>query len=169
MAGFIGKKINIFLVVMIMIVLAGMGGISIYYQNSLKQITDKHVDKSGKLDVCQAELQSTTQTLSNTIKNLNNTEKDIRKYDNIYSQITGELDETSDELSKTKLQLETAITYQKIFKQKVDDFQAENIKLKEEVEDLTQEVESQEKEIKKLIKEVNCLYDESDANEEAEC
>jgi uncharacterized protein (DUF3084 family) len=134
MTEYMGKKVNMFLIIMIIVVLIGMGGLSIYFQQTFKSVNTAYNEVSADLEKTSNELAITKNELNAVRSNLNNTESDIRKYDDLYAQKQGELDARSKELADTKASLQR----ETLFKQQ---FQKQAEELAEDKEDLEDQVD----------------------------
>ena len=168
-SGFMGKKVNLFLLLMIILVLLGFGGVSVYYQYTFKNVNQNFDNISTNLGVCEQSLSQTTDTLMTTIRNLNSTEIDIRKYDALYEQKAQELETKKDELTDTQADL-TRVTLQKeVYKRQIDDAYAQIIGLNKSITSLNSQVRSLERDINRLNTRVSCLSNTGDDEELSSC
>lgn len=163
--GFMGKKVNLFLLLMVLLVLLGFGGVSVYYQYTFKNLNQKFDNISTQLGTCEQNLSQTADSLMIAIRNLNSTETDIRKYDVLYEQKAGELEEKTDELSKTKAELNRAVLQKEVYKKQIDQAYAQIIGLNSTVRSLTQQVYSLQDDIDDLNTRVSCLKNTDDSDE----
>ncbi len=168
-SGFMGKKVNLFLLLMIILVLLGFGGISVYYQYTFKNVNQKFDNISTNLGMCEQNLSQTADALMTTIRNLNSTEVDIRKYDVLYEQKAQELETKKDELSDTRADL-TRVTLQKeVYKRQIDDAYAQIIGLNKSITSLNSQIRSLERNINRLNTRISCLRNTVDDDELSSC
>lgn len=168
-SGFMGKKVNLFLLLMIILVLLGFGGISVYYQYTFKNVNQKFDNISTNLGMCEQNLSQTADALMTTIRNLNSTEVDIRKYDVLYEQKAQELETKKDELSDTRADL-TRVTLQKeVYKRQIDDAYAQIIGLNKSITSLNSQIRSLERNINRLNTRISCLSNTIDDDELTSC
>ena len=92
---------------MIIIVLSVVtfAGSTVYFQDTLQELSTDTYSTNINLASCNASLQSKMRELNCTQQILFATETDIRKYDELYEDKSGELSETSTELSTAKKDL----------------------------------------------------------------
>ena len=169
MTGFMGKRVNLFLLLMLMLVLISFGGISVYYQHTFKDLNQKFDNTTSNLGVCQNNLSQTTNAFMTAIKNLNSTETDIRKYDTLYEQKAGELEQKKGELTNTQAEL-TRVTLQKeVYKQQIDAAYAQIIGLNRTITNLNTQINSLNAQVSRLKSDITCLKNTADADEQAQC
>ncbi|MBW2991189.1 hypothetical protein KY348_05810 [Candidatus Woesearchaeota archaeon] len=163
--GFVGKKVNIFLLLMLILILLGFGGVSVYYQYTFKDINQKFNDISTGLGVCEQNLSQTSSALATAMKNLNSTETDIRKYDALYEQKAEELDKKKDELGDTQAEL-TRVTLQKeVYKKQIDQAYVQIIGFNKTINSLKKQIDDLEEDIDDLNIKVSCLKNTDDSEE----
>ena len=168
-SGFMGKKLNIFLLLMIILILLGMLGVSVYSQNTLKIKKSELENTSTLLGSCQQNLSQTSDVLFNTLKSLNSTATDIRKYDALYEQKAGELDAKKTELANIQAEL-TRVTLQKeVYKRQIDEAYIQIIGLNKTITSLNSQIYSLNREVDRLNTRVSCLRNTADSQELSSC
>ncbi|MBN2052116.1 hypothetical protein JW756_01315 [Candidatus Woesearchaeota archaeon] len=169
MTGFMGKKVNLFLLLMLMLVLLGFAGVSVYYQYTFKNLNSQFENVSGVLGYCEQNLNQTTNSFMSALKNLNSTETDIRKYDKIFEDKVRELEQKKSELASTQADL-TRVTMQKeVYKKQIDEAYAQLISLNKTVTSLNTQVNSLNREVDRLNTRVACLRNTDDTEEASDC
>ncbi len=167
-SGFMGKKINLFLLIIIVLILLGFGGVSVYYQYTFKDVNQKYDNISSNLASCKQNLSQTADDLITAVRNLNSTTTDIRKYDVLYEEKAEELESKQTELSNTKAEL-TRVTLQKeVYKKQIDEAYSKIISLNNTIDDLNQEINSLNNEVEDQKDEISCLLNTED-DEEYDC
>ena len=164
-SGFMGKKVNMFLLLMIMLVLIGFGGISVYYQFTFKDVNDNYNNLSTNLEICAQNLSQTADALMTTVRKLNSTETDIRKYDIIYEDQAGELDKKSEQLSDTQAELTRTTLQKEVYKRQIDDAYADLIKLNKSIVSLNKQVISLNNQVDDQKDTISCLKNTDDDDE----
>jgi chromosome segregation ATPase len=164
-SGFMGKKINMFLLLMILLVLIGFGGVSVYYQYTFKDVNTKFNNKSTDLEMCKQELGQTADTLQSTINKLNSTETDIRKYDIIYEDQASELGKKSEQLSNTQAELTRTTLQKEVYKRQIDDAYADIIKLNKSISSLNKQIISLNNQIDDQKDTISCMKNTDDIDE----
>jgi chromosome segregation ATPase len=169
MTEFMGKRVNLFLVLMLMLVLIGFGGVSVYYQYTFKNLNQKYDNVSNNLGVCEQNLSQTTNAFMTAVKNLNSTETDIRKYDTLYEQKAGELEGKKTDLANTQAEL-TRVTVQKeVYKAQIDQAYTQIINLNRTITNLYGQINGLTAQVSRLNSRVSCLRKTADANEPTQC
>lgn len=164
-SSFMGKKVNWFLLLMLILVLLGFGGVSVYYQYTFKTVNQEFDDVSSGLSVCEQNLSQTTDALMIAVRNLNSTETDIRKYDVLYEQKAEELETKKDELLDTRADL-TRVTLQKeVYKKQIDEAFAEIIGLNNTIKSLSSQIKSLNNQVENQKEEIACLLNTDDSDE----
>ena len=166
MSDYMGKRVNMFLVLMIILVIIGMGGISIYYQRTFKDVNSGYESLSSSLESCTANFTQTSQQLIVARNSLNSTESDIRKYDTLYEQKASELENNK----KQWLDTQTSLQKETVFKQQ---FQKQSEDLAKQVASLKSDVTTRDAQIAKLNVDMNklrnCYESHTDAEEASKC
>ena len=146
---FMGKNINLFLLILVIGVVILLAGASLFFQENLKNINKNLKEERSNLNLCKTELISKINALNQTLENLNFTKQDISKYGVLYQNKTVELETTQSELSEKSEQLSSATTQLTSTKTELADVKAkytsENIlrqELELEVGSLSQELKS---------------------------
>ncbi|MBN2142416.1 hypothetical protein JW711_03730 [Candidatus Woesearchaeota archaeon] len=165
MSEFMGKKINFFLVIMIMLVLCGMGMLSIYYQVTFKNFDKRFQDLNQDYGSCQQNLTYAVSTLQQTIRNLNNTESDIRKYDTLYEQKAQELSDIESTLKETQTKLQSETMFKEQFKKKAENYEKQILEQTEELEEIRKQNNALQFQVNVLNERVECLDEEIESYE----
>ena len=158
---FMYKRVNIFLLILMCLIVIGLAASAIYFQESFKDITGQYDSVYSNFTTCQQVLSDKNTKLDSCVEDLNSTARDIGKYDTLYEEKEGELVTTQEELRLTNRQLkETKSELQ----------QAQNLYQKEldRVEDLENRITFLNQEIVKMQGTINNLKNELDSCE-AEC
>ena len=157
MSEYMGKKVNAFLLIMVILVLLGMGGLSIYYQRTFKNVNSAYEDVSTELQTCKQDLTVTSTNLQDAQKSLNSTESDIRKYDTLYEQKARELEQTKDVLSQTKTNLSREILLKEQFKRQSDLYLGNIRSLNSTITQLSNDITNLKRDISRLESRISCL------------
>jgi chromosome segregation ATPase len=152
-----------------MLVILGMGGLSIYYQRTFKNVNDQYDQAANTLKVCQQELSQTAATLQSTVTNLNSTETDIRKYDSLYEQKNAELSETQKALEDTKANLQKETLFKQQFQKQSEAYYAQMQTLQLNVSKLVNRVADLNAEVNDYEDYSDCLLDKTDSQETLQC
>lgn len=105
--GFLQKKVNIFLLLIIVIMVIALGVSAVYYNETFMKQGSECAATSSMLDTCESSLQSYKDLLNRTVSELNQTTEDIHKYDVLYENKSVELESTKKDLEDTSEELET--------------------------------------------------------------
>jgi chromosome segregation ATPase len=126
--GFMQKNVNVYLLILVLIVAGALAGSSVYYQQNLDGLTSKQDTIYANLSQCSADLESYKFNLNKTMRSLNTTTQDIRRYDELYTTKTEELEttqstleETSKDLKSTKLDLQEETALKNKYKNDYED------------------------------------------------
>ena len=103
---YMGRNVNLALLVIIIGVVVALVGTTVFFQRVLENRTDAYQDTSLTLDQCQIELGNYRETASEAQRQANQSAQDIRKYDELYEQKVGELQDSNRQLAFEKLQKE---------------------------------------------------------------
>ena len=150
---------------MVMLVLLGLGGVSVYYQYTFRNVNQKFDDISANLDVCEQNLISNITVLKTVKKSLNSTETDIRKYDVLYEQKAEELEEKESELTDAQAELTRVKLQKEVYKRQIDAAYAQIIDLNRTLENLEKEIKNKENLIEDQKEEIACLLNTDDSDE----
>ncbi len=168
MSDFMGKKINMFLLMMVILVLIGMGAVSIYFQHSFKVLNTQYDNKTEILGTCQSELSEKNQALTLAQKSLNSTTTDIRKYDTLYEQKANELETKKTDLAKVQADLNRATVLKETYKRQVDEYFASLTTLNATITKLNQNITILKNQLTIWQDRSSCLLNKDDG-EESEC
>lgn len=153
MASYLGRNVNLTLLVIIIAVVVALVGTTVFFQRSLTDRTSTLEDTSGSLQQCEVALANYQERYSEAEQRVNETAQDIRRYDQLYEQKVSELEDSQDELLKTKKQLEFQELQAEKFKTSYEDQLKEN-------EQLQLSIESKDARIQELNDRINDLKDE---------
>ena len=87
------------------VVVLALAGTSVFFQESFGELNDQYQETNQNYTTTFQKLTQCKNTLSEKSEKLNSTSLDIRKYDELYSQKTGELDQTKNQLLATDAEL----------------------------------------------------------------
>jgi chromosome segregation ATPase len=164
-SGFMGKKVNLFLLLMLMLILLGFGGVTVYYQYTFRNINQKYDNVSANLGTCEQNLSQTTTSFMTAMKNLNSTETDIKKYDVLYEQKAGELEQKKTDLSNTQAELTRVTLLKESYKKQIDQAYAQIIGLNQTITSLNIQITVLNRNIAKLNDRVTCQKNTDDGQE----
>ena len=99
------RKINMFIMILIIIFICGGVAVSVLYMNIIKNVSGEKDSFKGNFTSCSASLENYMEVLSMTEKELNSTSEDIKKYDTLYEEKATSLETAQTELQKTKTDL----------------------------------------------------------------
>ncbi|MCB9358305.1 hypothetical protein H6503_00080 [Candidatus Woesearchaeota archaeon] len=103
---YLGRNINMFLIVMIIISIGSLVALSTYYNKRYEVISNDYSSLQESLNGNITELVATKNELVNLRGQFNQTTSDVEKYDSLYSEKVRELDSASSELAITKDRLD---------------------------------------------------------------
>jgi chromosome segregation ATPase len=115
---YLGKNVNLALLVIIIGVIVALVGTTVFFQRSLQNRTGAFEERTETLEQCQVALANYQDQYTEAQQKVNQTALDIRKYDTLYEQKVAELRETQDTLSQTQQQLQ----FEKLQKEKFQTF-----------------------------------------------
>jgi len=118
MATYLGRNVNLALLVIIIGVVVALVGTTVFFQRGLQNRTQEYQTTAGSLSECNVALANYESSLNQAQQKVNETTQDIRKYDQLYEQKTSELKDTQDQLSSTQKQL----TFEQLQKAKFQQF-----------------------------------------------
>ncbi len=166
---FVGKRLNLFILLMMLLILIGFGGVSVYYQYTFKNINDKYTNLNSDYDICMQNLSHTTSDLNKAFANLASTTTDIRKYDELYESKESEIKAKEDLVDELTADL-TRVTLQKeVYKNQIDEAYIEINDLRANNTILENQKASLETDIFNLEEEVECLLNQDDEDEYDMC
>ncbi|MDD9954258.1 MAG: hypothetical protein OXR66_08050 [Candidatus Woesearchaeota archaeon] len=125
MASYLGKNINLTLLVIIIGVVVALVGTTVFFQRGLQSRTTAYEETSGSLDECNAALANYQDLYLEAESQANESAEDIRKYDQLYEQKVGELQDSSNQLSDTQNQLAFERLQKEDFQEKYENAQAD--------------------------------------------
>ena len=118
MASYLGRNVNLALLIIIIGVVVALVGTTVFFQRSLQNRTGDYESTTQTLSQCQVALANYQEKYSDAQEQVNQTSQDIRKYDQLYEQKVVELKETQDNLSTTTKQM----LFEKLQKEKFQSF-----------------------------------------------
>ncbi|HLC85845.1 MAG TPA: hypothetical protein VJG30_00975 [Candidatus Nanoarchaeia archaeon] len=148
--GFIQENANIKLFLLIVIVAGLAVALTVVYQQSYKDINQKYSSKLKELNQTFEQLTGTQSLLNKTKEDLEL--KEVREEDltEQYTKIKKARDSLEADNNKLKVQLEQK-------EKKLQDLTGEVDKLKNDIETKNEEIEDMEQEVDSLKKQVSCL------------
>ncbi|MFT4343400.1 MAG: hypothetical protein ACMXYE_01495 [Candidatus Woesearchaeota archaeon] len=105
---FLGKNINLFLIIILMISVGSVAVLSTYYGQRYETISENNKLLAERLENESRTLLVTIQELESLRELFNETTLDVERFDVLYSEKDELLSQTSDELTTTKSELEQA-------------------------------------------------------------
>lgn len=105
MMRYLGKSINMVLVLLIVGIVVVTVSITMFYQFILSTRTKDFETTSGNLSSCENQLNVCRQAAQEAQKQLNSTTQDIRRYDQLYETKVAELQDISEELKDVQSQI----------------------------------------------------------------
>lgn len=146
---FMYKRVNIFLLILMCLIVVGLAGSAIYFQESFKTLNANYDSVLTNFTTCSDVLATKEDKLLSCIEDLNSSAQNIGLYDNLYEQkveqlqnTQAELELTDQELKQTKLDLSKAQSQYQEQLDIVTDLQAQITTLEEEVDDLEAQLNS---------------------------
>jgi len=118
MGTYLGRNVNLALLVIIIGVVVALVGTTVFFQRGLQNRTQDFEVTSSQLNACQTALTNYQQQYEETRQKLNDTAQDIKKYDELYEEKTGELKDAQSQIAKTQQQL----AFEKLQKEKFQQF-----------------------------------------------
>ncbi|MFT4304213.1 MAG: hypothetical protein ACMXYG_06625 [Candidatus Woesearchaeota archaeon] len=103
---YIGRNINIFLIIIIIISIGSLVVISTYYNQRYQVISKDYNNLQQNLRSNVTELINTKNELSTLKARLNESSIDIERYEDLYTNTRTELDTTAESLSRTRQELD---------------------------------------------------------------
>ncbi len=95
------RSVNLFLVILIVLSVAVLGGLTLFYQDSFASISDKLHKTEGNLTTCEVTLQDTKNELLSTQVAVSANQEDVDKTVSLFEQKKNELTTTQTQLQKT--------------------------------------------------------------------
>jgi chromosome segregation ATPase len=110
---FMQKNVNVFILLLVLVLAGALAASSAYYQTTFDKVTTKYDDTAANLSQCSADLENYRFNLNKTLSSLNTTSQDIRRYDELYTTKSDQLQTTQSNLTQTVSSLqETRIELQ---------------------------------------------------------
>lgn len=179
----IKSGLNAFLVFLIVILIGGMIGISLFYQHTIKVANQKYNEKTQTLENTKNELQNQLNNLNSLNSSYENLSSDLQSYtvefQTVYNICNNEKNLLAKELNKTTEDLQVRIVELQTIKQdsvlllgKVSTLQAENNDMGESISNTDEELTSirskASSNMKKNLTESECRSVLSSINNNAE-
>jgi len=122
MASYLGRNVNLALLVIIIGVVIALVGTTVFFQRSLQNRTSEHQTTSGSLSECKVALENYMSQTNEAQEDATRAIQDIRKYDQLYEQKSSELKESLSTIDETQKQL----AFEKLQREKLQQlYQAE--------------------------------------------
>ncbi len=154
---YIGKGINNFLFISIIVLLLVVVFFTVYFQGLFGDVSQTKEDISDKLRVCENRLSNFKEQLNKTISSLKTTELDIRKYDVLYENKTTQLSDALKELDTVRKNLKDTEDELDTTKTKLAKAQSDVSDLQGQVNTLYAQLDDKQSLIDDLTNEVSCL------------
>ena len=159
------KNVNLFLMVIVLIiVVAGVGYVSIYQQR-LHSVASDAGEKGENLTACSNILDTTRLMLDDALMRLNQTETDVKTYDVIYEKKESELQTKADELEETSSLLSSTSSKLAATEKLFEDAKKKSDDLQKLYDDAQDNIQAKADKIQRLEWQVTCLRGKEDANE----
>jgi len=152
---FMYKRVNIFLLILMCLIVVGLAASAIYFQESFKNLNTNYQSVLSNFTTCSDILSTKETKLNICIDNLNSTAIDIGKYDSLYEKKEGELETTQEELKLTDLELKKT----KLEVQKAQNLYQEEFKRAEDLERQISFLNQQIIQLQGTIKDLNNRLD----------
>lgn len=129
MASYLGRNVNLALLLIIIGVVVALVGTTVFFQRGLQNRTEAYQSTSTDLDVCQTTLSNYQDKYLQAQAKVNETSQDIRKYDQLYEQKVGELKDSQTQLLDTQKKLD----FERLQKEKFQDFYEDQLKISQQL------------------------------------
>lgn len=136
MASYLGRNVNLALLIIIIGVIVALVGTTVFFQKSLQNRTTSYEDTKGTLTECKVALANYQDKYSESQAQVTETAEDIRKYDQLYEQKVGELDDTQGQLLSVQKQFEFEKIQREDFQNKYESALTSNQQLLVDIDDL---------------------------------
>lgn len=150
MANYLGRNVNLALLVIIIGVVVALVGTTVFFQRSLQNRTEAFETTFTSLDQCEVALNNYQEKYSQALEDVNSTTQDIRKYDQLYEQKVGELKDSQSQLLSTQKQLEFETIQKQKFQELFEDEQRKANQLSQTIADKDTKIAQLESRIEKL-------------------
>jgi chromosome segregation ATPase len=144
MATYLGRNVNLTLMVIIIGVVIALVATTVFFQRGLQNRTQAYESTSTTLLQCETALSNYQKSFQEAQQRVNETSQDIRKYDQLYEQKTSELKDTQTQLQDTLKELQFEKLQKEKFKQFYEAEQRVNAQLNATVRDLQDDIETLE-------------------------
>jgi len=144
--GYLGKSINMALVLLIVAIVVIIVSLTMFYQFSLKERTQDFEASSTNLTACNNQLSICKKSSMDAQQKLNSTTQDIRRYDQLYEGKEAELQEPQSSLEDAEDQ--------------VANLRLIKTSLESQVTTLQQNIREKEQSISTLAQRINGLEDD---------
>lgn len=146
--GYLGKNINLTLLMLVIGVIVLLVGITLFFQFGLQERTQDFELTAENLTFCRESLNNYQNRFSEAQQQINSTSQDIRRYDQLYENKVAELAEKDDELDvannriKTLELIKTSLESEKsTLQQNIRILEQEKINLEKKISDLEDTVD----------------------------
>ncbi|MFC1648020.1 hypothetical protein ACFL1B_01035 [Nanoarchaeota archaeon] len=137
---FMYKRVNIFLLILMCLIVIGLAASAVYFQESFKSLNNNYESVLTNFTTCSDVLNVKENKLDACIDDLNSSARDIGVYDTIYDQKVDQLKKTQDELmltdrelKNTKLELANAQSQYQQELQRVTDMERQIASLRQDI------------------------------------
>lgn len=103
---YLGKNINMTLLLLVVGVVVVLIGITIFFQTGLKTRTGDFEEASTNLTECTTQVKNYQERLSEEEEKATSAAQDIRRYDQLYETKVAEIEDTKDDLSAAQKQIQ---------------------------------------------------------------
>lgn len=146
---YLGRNVNLALLLIIIGIVIAMVGTTVFFQRGLQNRTTAYESTSTALSSCEVALANYQERYEQAQAKVNETSQDIRKYDQLYEQKVGELQDTQGQLASTQRQLEfqelQSEKFQQLYEAQLQVARQQNItisNLRDEIDDLERDLRS---------------------------
>lgn len=115
---YLGRNVNLALLVIIIGVVIVLVGTTVFFQRGLQNRTSEYQQTNDDLSQCRIALNNYMSQANEAQENATRAFQDIRKYDELYEQKSGELKSTKDQLSDSQKQT----AFERLQKEKFQQF-----------------------------------------------
>jgi chromosome segregation ATPase len=140
MANYLGRNVNLALLVIIIGVIVALVGTTVFFQRGLQNRTQEFETTAEGLNSCQTALANYQTKYTQAELRANETSADIRKYDQLYEQKTGELKDAQGQLSEMTRQRDFEKLQKEKFRTYYEDASRQNAQLNATVVSLNKDL-----------------------------
>ena len=155
MASYLGRNVNLSLLVIIIGVVVALVGTTVFFQRGLQDRTQAYEDTEGSLSECNIALANYQEKYQQASEKANETSQDIRKYDVIYEQKVGELQDAETEISSLQQQLAFEALQKEKFQDLYEDEVATSASLQNTIASRDADIDDLEREVRNLKDDLN--------------